>query len=338
MRRSMELDDCSLVEILSKVEDARTLAPCKRWEELRWAVSRLSFDFPASTNEGRRGCNLQTPASSDAPRTRLPAASRSSPSVSTVAAIVVSNTIGKLASLNVCEFHSPVSNPLLQMLLSSCPKLQILSAVHRLGDNTLTVSSGSLRVLSVYEPRCHLGIMVDAPKLQFFRVGFRPYDRITRSSRAKLVTWPVGANWTKGYISAIAKLSQFSPKVSKLSLLCFDSDHVLSYFRNMETLCVDSYSFQSFVPGGVSNCKRKNLTIHFLILGNTLPNVAFLSQMRSCIHGYHQVRPSHSCWRGQHVSVNLRISAHVSQEHRLLVVGLYRNRGSVEAAECWFER
>ncbi|EFJ11305.1 hypothetical protein SELMODRAFT_426492 [Selaginella moellendorffii] len=32
-------------------------------------------------------------------------------------------------------------------------------------------------------------------------------------------------------------------------------------------------SQRSFVPGGVSNCKRKNLTIHFLILGNTLPNM-----------------------------------------------------------------
>ncbi|XP_024539900.1 uncharacterized protein LOC112349522 [Selaginella moellendorffii] len=51
MRKSVELDDSSLVEIFSKVGDARQIAQfslvCKRWRELRWAVTRLHFDFTA---------------------------------------------------------------------------------------------------------------------------------------------------------------------------------------------------------------------------------------------------------------------------------------------------
>ncbi|EFJ21630.1 hypothetical protein SELMODRAFT_417513 [Selaginella moellendorffii] len=55
MRRSVDLDDGALVDILSRIADARQIAQCslvcKRWQELRWAVTGLHFDFRARSKE-----------------------------------------------------------------------------------------------------------------------------------------------------------------------------------------------------------------------------------------------------------------------------------------------
>ncbi|EFJ18408.1 hypothetical protein SELMODRAFT_420310 [Selaginella moellendorffii] len=234
MRRSVELDDSTLVEILSKVGDARQLAECslvcKRWRELSSAVSRLHFDFEVSSMEEVRdaedtissvlhrakykapGCLkelsvvLQCGYGDDQMEvsghwlawaagsvTRLalqleglewgPAVWSLIACSTAIQMIHISGTMGistkslvscSLQALEVCKLVSPVPHALLPMLLASCPRLEVLSAVI-VGGQSLTVSSGNLKALSVLgqcdEDLEAFELTIDAPQLEALLVG-----------------------------------------------------------------------------------------------------------------------------------------------------------------------
>ncbi|XP_024537544.1 uncharacterized protein LOC9638545 [Selaginella moellendorffii] len=362
MRRSVELDDSTLVEILSKVGDARQLAECslvcKRWWELSSAVSRLHFDFEVSSMEEVRdaedtissvlhrakykapGCLkelivvLQCGYGDDQMEvsghwlawaagsvTRLalqleglkwgPAVWSLIACSTAIQMIYISGTMGistkslvscSLQALEVCKLVSPVPHALLPMLLASCPRLEVLSAVI-VGGQSLTVSSGNLKALTVLgqcdEDLEAFELTIDAPQLEALLVGVHspgtPVSIRLRSEDLKVASFygccvldkrcekvrclTLFGAWE---MDAIAEMSWFMPLVSKLSLYYFKSHHnitidrLLSSFGSVDTLHCDCHSLQSFVSGGVSDLLN-DLTVH--VEESALPNALVLKDL-----------------------------------------------------------
>ncbi|XP_024521057.1 uncharacterized protein LOC9655217 [Selaginella moellendorffii] len=170
-----------------------------------------------------------------------------------------------------------------QMLLASCPRLELLRA--GIGDD-LTVSSGSLRALvlcgQLDEEFETFELTIDAPKLETLLMRLSQASRTSIRLRSqdlrmamlysscvldkpcqKLRSLTLMGSWA---MDSIVQLSRFLPLASTLSLQVFTSeykmtmDKILSWFGRVETIHVDCFAFQSFLPGGVS--KRKDLTLH----------------------------------------------------------------------------
>ncbi|EFJ24287.1 hypothetical protein SELMODRAFT_414863 [Selaginella moellendorffii] len=313
----MELDDSFLVDVFTKVGDARELAKCslvcKRWSKLRWAVSRLCFGFAVNGMEELR--NAEDAISSVLHHTKYKA-----PNCLKELSIVLHS----LTTLSLNAFPELISwGPFVWALIAFSTTIRRLEIIGRMRTSNQSLVWCSLKCLEMCElcspvshvllqmllascPRLEgvnavvdgaqsltvlngslvgslmlcgeLGeLTVDAPKLDILLVGLRRTSIWLRSQDLRMAVLYNSCRPCETLRSLTLMGSWAMDTIVQLSSL----DAFAPFLHGDH----GRYVILSFVPDGVSKCN--GLTVHLFVWGtSTPPNEMVLRDLLE----FHQVK------------------------------------------------